>query len=127
MTEQLPPTMAEVKNRDQPQMIVRLEDFPVPDDFIMHASARIFGFLVETAAPIMENFQSDLYHDSVKLRKAVEKCYIDRETHIWVWTLNESGTTWLPNTSYSGNRKYVFRCNIWFWNGNLYFTMKRKV
>ena len=126
MTEQLPPTMAEVKNRDQPQMIVRLEDFPVPDDFIMHASARIFGLLVETAAPIIEHFQSDLYHDSVLLRKAVEDCYIDRGTHIWAWTLNESGTTWLSE-DYSTHRKYIFICKIWFENGNLYFTMKRKV
>jgi hypothetical protein len=105
-------TMAEVKNRNGDQHLALLDDFPNPDDFVKHVSARIFKFLAETAGPIMEHFQGDLYYDALMITEKIKNW--DAESDIqWVWSVNETGTDWREvNTTLSQVRKYCFLCTV---------------
>jgi len=120
------PTMAEVRSRQDPQFILHFDDFKNEDDLIMHATARIFGLLVETAAPIIESYHSDLYHDSVSLRSLVDNVYVYRITEQFVWSVNESGTAWSKSQDGSYDREYAFLCTIWIERERIYFKMERR-
>ena len=105
-------TMAEVKNRQRDTSVAMLHDFPNPEDFVKHVSARIFAYLAETAGPIMEHFHGDLYYDALMLTEKIKNWDMKNDIQ-WVWSVNETGTDWREvGVTLSQVRKYCFLCTV---------------
>ncbi len=125
-----PVTMAEVKNRHEPQTIGMLPDFASPNDFVRHIGGRIYGYLAETAGPIIEHYHSDLFHDALKIQSLMMEWRRNKPIQ-FLWSVNESGTDWrdIDADRQVGVRENAFVCTIWIEEKNygevVYFRMER--
>lgn len=121
-------TMAEVLNRNNPQRLLGLADFPNDQDFITHTAARAFGIMAETASPILEHYHSDLYHDAMFINRIVAEWDVDKPL-VWMWSVNSTGTCFSSSLDTSAHREYTFRCTLYTedrsYGTQVMFTMER--
>jgi hypothetical protein len=123
----MPATMADIRNRNEPQMVIAASDYRDSDEYVVSLSARVFGYLAETAGPILEHYHSDLYHDA----RIIEQMVADWDSEMpleFFWSLNNTGTS-LSRTVISNPREYMFKCALWEEKRNygsvVLFTMER--
>ena len=92
--------------------VLAIEDFPDLDQFVAHASARVFAHKIKLAGQIQEYYQSDLYWDVKLLETKVKELASGEPSVAWLWSVNTSGTTWHGTHAHPGSvrdRLYRFQ------------------
>lgn len=104
----LPPLLAVPPNWKGHQMIqppvvndilLSMEDFPNPTEFVRHASARVFGHMAKLVVPVLEHYHSDLYYDAQNLQDLVTKLTEGDLAVAWEYSCSSTGTVF--HTCYS--------------------------
>lgn len=62
------------------------------ESFNQHGAARIFGYILKAASPIIHHYHSDLYYDSLAIREKMNQWDL-RSPVTWVWGIRETGTS----------------------------------
>lgn len=118
-------TMAEVRGLSEGRYIANLADFPAPNDFVLHVTARVFGQLAMVAGPIVEHYHSDLFHDAKQL-EALVAGWDRRDTLTFYWSVNDCGTAMSTDKDFPG-REIAFVCTLSVDSrNNIVFTMTRR-
>ena len=94
--------------------VLAIEDFPDLDQFVAHASARVFAHKIKLAGQIQEYYQSDLYWDVKLLEIKVQELASGEPSVAWFWSVGVSGTTWHgPEVDYRESvRECLYRFEV---------------
>ena len=95
------------------ETLLAIKDFPKFEDFVLHASARVFGQKVKLSAPVQEYYHSDLFHDAKQLEVVLSE-FSDATKVEWFWSVDVSGTTWHgPKVDYPESvRECLYRFEV---------------
>lgn len=134
MSEYRKPTMWEVR-RNRPQSTVCGKDFIGSDgvfkrgQFNSHLGCNIFGFLAETAGPILRHYHSDLYHDALFIQHLVDEWDLKEPVEFY-WGVRDTGTSISHDPDWCDNCEVWFRCSLFSepkpWGNTMIFDMVRQ-
>jgi len=78
-----------------------------------HICANVFGYLTETASPILRLHHSDLYHDAILLQRRVAD-WDHQDTLTFWWGCRETGTQFLSerDATFEDYCDVFFECRL---------------